>query len=207
MINQAELFSIDLKRLRQHYELTWPTSSKRNQRCRQRGNIAMSIRKRENSMGIKKEAWVVNYRDKSKGGARVQRAFRLKKDADAFLVDARVEVRDGVHIARSKPSPWPKPAGNGSRWRQQMTWSAPPSWTTAAFCACISTRSPLKTVQKRLGHANITTTADVYGQPFSARRRSCRDGRSRARFSWWVCFGNAEENSIEKSMLRVKGLV
>jgi integrase len=64
----------------------------------------MSIRKRtwKNAKGEIKETWVVNYRDKSKGGARVQRTFRLKKDADAFLVDAKVEIRDGTHIARSK---------------------------------------------------------------------------------------------------------
>jgi integrase len=64
----------------------------------------MSIRKRtwKNAKGEIKETWVVNYRDKSKRGARVQRTFRLKKDADAFLVGAKVEIRDGVHIARSK---------------------------------------------------------------------------------------------------------
>jgi integrase len=64
----------------------------------------MSVRKRTwtNPKGETKEAWVVNYRDKAKGGARVQRTFRLKKEADAFVVDMRGEVRDGIHIARSK---------------------------------------------------------------------------------------------------------
>ena len=54
------------------------------------------------STGDTKEAWVVNYRDKAKGGARVQRTFHLKKEADAFVVDMKGEVRDGIHIARSK---------------------------------------------------------------------------------------------------------
>src|SRR6266566_1293100 len=55
-----------------------------------------------NANGETNEAWVVDYRDKAKGGARVQRTFHLKKEADAFAVDAKVEVRDGIHIARSK---------------------------------------------------------------------------------------------------------
>ena len=32
----------------------------------------------------------------------MQRTFRFKRDADSFIVDAKVEIRDGVHIARSK---------------------------------------------------------------------------------------------------------
>jgi len=64
----------------------------------------MSVRKRtwKTKTGETKEAWVVNYRDKAKGGARVQRTFHLKKEADAFVVDMKGEVRDGIHIARSK---------------------------------------------------------------------------------------------------------
>jgi len=64
----------------------------------------MAVRKRiwKTKDGEVKEAWVVNYRDKAKGGARVQRTFHLKKDADAFVVDMKGEVRDGIHIARSK---------------------------------------------------------------------------------------------------------
>jgi integrase len=64
----------------------------------------MSVRKRTRTTpkGERKEAWVVNYRDKAKGGARVQRTFHLKKEADAFVVDMKGEVRDGIHIARSK---------------------------------------------------------------------------------------------------------
>src|SRR5262249_57428003 len=41
-------------------------------------------------------------RDKSKGGARVLRTFQRKKEADDFAVTAKSEVRDGIHIARSK---------------------------------------------------------------------------------------------------------
>jgi integrase len=64
----------------------------------------MSLRKRTwtNAKGETREAWVVNYRDKTKGGARVQRTFQLKKEAEAFVTDMRGEVRDGIHIARSK---------------------------------------------------------------------------------------------------------
>jgi integrase len=95
----------------------------------------MSIRKRtwKNAKGEIKETWVVNYRDKSKGGARVQRTFRLKKDADAFLVDAKVEIRDGTHIARSKSV---TVAQAGGEWPRQTGWNAPVSWTTGAFYAC-----------------------------------------------------------------------
>jgi integrase len=64
----------------------------------------MSVRKRTwtTARGETKDAWVVNYRDKAKGGSRVQRTFHLKKEADAFVVDMKGEVRDGIHIARSK---------------------------------------------------------------------------------------------------------
>jgi integrase len=64
----------------------------------------MSVRKRirKNAKGEIKEAWIVDYRDKAKGGARVQRTFALKKEADAFAVDMKGEVRDGIHIARSR---------------------------------------------------------------------------------------------------------
>ena len=64
----------------------------------------MSVRKRTwtTPKGETKEAWVVNYRDKARGGSRVQRTFHLKKEADAFVVDMKGEVRDGIHIARSK---------------------------------------------------------------------------------------------------------
>jgi integrase len=64
----------------------------------------MSVRKRTwtNAKGETKTAWIVDYRDKAKGGARVMRTFRLKKEADEFVTDMKPEVRDGIHIARSK---------------------------------------------------------------------------------------------------------
>jgi integrase len=64
----------------------------------------MSVRKRtwKNARGETQEAWIVRYRDKARGGARVQRTFALKKEADAFAVDMKGEVRDGIHIARSR---------------------------------------------------------------------------------------------------------
>ncbi len=64
----------------------------------------MSVRKRTwtTAKGEAREVWVVNYRDRAKGGARVQRTFHWKKVADAFVVDMKGEVRDGIHVARSK---------------------------------------------------------------------------------------------------------
>ena len=64
----------------------------------------MSVRKRtwKTAKGESKEAWIVDYKDRAKGGARVMRTFRLKKEADDFALAAGAEVRDGIHIARSK---------------------------------------------------------------------------------------------------------
>jgi integrase len=64
----------------------------------------MSVRRREwtTSRGENKEAWIVDYSDKTKGGDRRTRTFRLKKEAENFAVTAKSEVRDGIHIARSK---------------------------------------------------------------------------------------------------------
>ncbi|MCL6707444.1 site-specific integrase [Pseudomonas sp. R2.Fl] len=61
----------------------------------------MSVRKREwiTGKGEKKQAWVVDYFDAA--GARRLRTFRLKKEADAFAATAKVEIRDGVHVADS----------------------------------------------------------------------------------------------------------
>jgi integrase len=64
----------------------------------------MSVRKRTwiGSKGIEKEAWVVDYVDKSgKGGKRRLKTFAKKKDATAFEATASVEVRAGVHTADS----------------------------------------------------------------------------------------------------------
>jgi len=59
----------------------------------------MSVRKREwtSPKGEKKSAWVVDYFDAA--GKRRLKTFRLKKDADAFAASAKVEIREGVHVA------------------------------------------------------------------------------------------------------------
>ena len=50
--------------------------------------------------GSKAEAWVCDYADQS--GKRRQKTFSTKKAADAWLVNARGEVRDGTHTADSQ---------------------------------------------------------------------------------------------------------
>ena len=63
----------------------------------------MSVRKRTwtTAKGVEKEAWVVDYVDRSKGGQRRLKTFEKKKDATAFAAQASVEVRAGVHTADS----------------------------------------------------------------------------------------------------------
>jgi len=59
-----------------------------------------SIRKREwQSGGVKKEAWVVDYFDQH--GKRRLKTFEKKKEADAWLTEAKAEVRSGTHTADS----------------------------------------------------------------------------------------------------------
>jgi len=61
----------------------------------------VSVRKRSwtNAKGEEKTAWVVDYAD-TKGKRRLK-TFTKKKDADAFSATAKVEVREGVHVADS----------------------------------------------------------------------------------------------------------
>jgi integrase len=61
----------------------------------------MSVRKRHwtTPTGEAKEAWVADYLDTQ--GIRRRKSFRLKKDAEAFINGAKVEVRTGVHVADS----------------------------------------------------------------------------------------------------------
>ncbi|WP_378944431.1 tyrosine recombinase XerC [Mesorhizobium sp. ANAO-SY3R2] len=61
----------------------------------------MSIRKRtwEDKDGNEKSAWVVDYID-TKGKRRLK-TFAKKKDADSFSATAKVEVREGTHVADS----------------------------------------------------------------------------------------------------------
>jgi integrase len=63
----------------------------------------MSVRKRiwTTAKGVEKEAWVVDYVDKSEGGKRRLRTFAKKKDATSFEATASVEVRAGIHTADS----------------------------------------------------------------------------------------------------------
>ena len=63
----------------------------------------MSVRKRtwKTAEGVEKEAWVVDYRDRLKGGKRRLKTFERKKDAIAFAAKADVEVRAGIHTADS----------------------------------------------------------------------------------------------------------
>jgi integrase len=58
----------------------------------------MSIRKRKwkTSVGVEKEAWVVDYADQH--GTRRLKTFARKKDADAFETTMRGEVREGTHV-------------------------------------------------------------------------------------------------------------
>ncbi len=59
----------------------------------------MSIRKRTwtNAKGVEKTAWVVDYVDGN--GKRRLKTFERKKEADAFAATAKVEVREGMHVA------------------------------------------------------------------------------------------------------------
>jgi integrase len=59
----------------------------------------MSVRKRvwKTSKGEEKTAWLVDYVDAR--GKRRRKTFTRKKQADDFEATARVEVRDGVHVA------------------------------------------------------------------------------------------------------------
>jgi integrase len=61
----------------------------------------MAVRKRawKTSSGEEKTSWVVDYRDQS--GKRRLKTFTRKKEADAFLATAAVEVRSGVHTPDS----------------------------------------------------------------------------------------------------------
>lgn len=61
----------------------------------------MSIRKRTwtNGKGEEKSSWVVDYTDAK--GTRRLKTFAKKKEADTFAATAKVEVREGTHVADS----------------------------------------------------------------------------------------------------------
>jgi integrase len=62
------------------------------------GEYEMSVRKRRwtTSGGAGHEAWVVDTK-----GKRRLKTFAKKKDADAFAATAKIEVREGIHVADS----------------------------------------------------------------------------------------------------------
>ncbi len=61
----------------------------------------MSIRKRtwKNGKGEERTAWVCDYTDNA--GKRRLKTFDRKKEADQFAATAKVEVREGIHVADS----------------------------------------------------------------------------------------------------------
>jgi integrase len=61
----------------------------------------MSVRKRiwKTAAGEERQAWLCDYTGQS--GKRHVKTFARKKDADAFIAKAKVEVREGVHTADS----------------------------------------------------------------------------------------------------------
>jgi integrase len=62
----------------------------------------VSVRKRKwkTKEGEDREGWLADYRDQA--GKRHQKLFARKKEADAFLAQAKVEVRAGIHTADSE---------------------------------------------------------------------------------------------------------
>lgn len=61
----------------------------------------MSVRKRIwTTNGVEKTGWQADYVDGN--GKRQRPTFRLKKDAEAFLLKAQGEVRDGMHVPDSE---------------------------------------------------------------------------------------------------------
>jgi integrase len=61
----------------------------------------LSVRKRiwKTAAGEERQAWLCDYTGQS--GKRHVKTFARKKDADAFIAKAKVEVREGVHTADS----------------------------------------------------------------------------------------------------------
>lgn len=61
----------------------------------------MSVRKRTwTTNGVEKSGWQADYKDGQ--GNRRRKTFKLKKDAEAFLAGAKVEVREGTHVPDSE---------------------------------------------------------------------------------------------------------
>jgi hypothetical protein len=60
-----------------------------------------SVRKRawRTKTGQTKTGWLVDYVDQN--GERQRRTFALKKNADAFALQAQLEVREGTHVTET----------------------------------------------------------------------------------------------------------
>jgi integrase len=73
----------------------------------------MSVRKRtwKTAAGEERQAWLCDYTGQS--GKRHVKTFARKKDADAFIAKAKVEVREGIHtrIAIASRSAMPRTFG------------------------------------------------------------------------------------------------
>jgi integrase len=83
----------------------------------------MSVRKRtwKTKAGETKESWIVDYKDRQKN--RVMRTFSLKKEAEDFATTMKSEMRDGIHVARSKS---PTVAEAGKFWIDTAETGDPP---------------------------------------------------------------------------------
>jgi integrase len=59
-----------------------------------------SVRKRQwQTRGKQREGWVVDYIDQR--GVRRRKMFSVKKNADAFALQAQLEVRDNIHVSEA----------------------------------------------------------------------------------------------------------
>jgi hypothetical protein len=79
----------------------WPSSAASNHQREGTTFMAGTIRKRswKTRKGEVKSAWVADYSDQN--GNRHLKTFETKKAADAWLLKARSEVRDGTHTPDS----------------------------------------------------------------------------------------------------------
>jgi hypothetical protein len=100
----------------------------------------MSVRKRTwtTAKGEAKEAWIVDYVDQE--GDRHIETFDLKKDADAYHDEVRINVRKGTHTAPSKSLTVAERHRHGLILFALKAASAAPSSITRAMSISTSTR-------------------------------------------------------------------
>jgi integrase len=100
----------------------------------------MSVRKRTwtTAKGEAKEAWIVDYVDQE--GDRHIETFDLKKDADAYHDEVRINVRKGTHTAPSKSLTVAEAAQAWIDFVRLEGASAAPSSITRAMSISTSTR-------------------------------------------------------------------